>query len=78
MERVVVLSDDHSLNEELIFDGLKNPFLPQGLSLQELEMRYIIETLSHHNQDKVKAAEQLGIQTHILEEKIRSDPKKYL
>ena len=72
MERVVVLSDDQTLNEHLIFDSLNEPFLPKGLSLQELERRYIVETLSSCNQDKLKAAEQLGIHPNILEEKIRS------
>ena len=73
MERIVVLD---TVDDELIEQSFSNPFsndLPKGLTLNELEKRYIIETLSVHNQDKQKAAKQLGIPTQVLDEKIRQD-----
>lgn len=75
MERLVVLSYDDKIDESLIEESLTNPFLselPKGLTLNELEKRYIIETLSLFNQDKNKAAEQLGIAPQVLEAKISS------
>lgn len=70
MERAVVLSEG-VLDEALIERGLKeDPFMPKGLTLKELEKKYIIETLSQHNEDKEKAAEQLGITAADLEKRI--------
>lgn len=73
MERLVVLSFDEKIDESLIEQSLTNPYateLPKGLTLQELEKRYIIETLSQVGQDRKKAAAQLGIAPHLLDEKL--------
>ena len=44
--------------------------LPLGITLQELEKRFIIETLAAQNQNKTKTAELLGISVRTLRTKL--------
>lgn len=45
-------------------------FLPQGLKLEELERRYILQTLYLAGQNRTKAADILGISIRTLRNKI--------
>lgn len=45
--------------------------LPLGISLQELEKRFIIETLQHQKNNRTKTAEMLGISIRTLRNKLQ-------
>ena len=45
--------------------------LPQGISLQELEKRYIIETLHQHDENRTQTAKSLGISVRTLRNKLK-------
>lgn len=78
IERAVVLHTPTLLApEHLHLDNLlpappSSPYLPVGITLQELEKRLIIETLQQHQDDRTKAAEVLGISLRTLRNKLLS------
>jgi two-component system response regulator HydG len=46
--------------------------LPAGLTLQELEQRYILQTLARVGQNRAQAAAALGISLHCLQSKLKA------
>jgi two-component system, NtrC family, response regulator AtoC len=76
IERAVVLDASSQISiEHLHLDNalpLQNTQsdLPIGITLQELEKRLIIETLQHHQNNRTKAAETLGISLRTLRTKL--------
>ena len=83
IERSVVLDREPELSQENLRFGQTvaipvsagSVALPLGISLEELEKRMIIETLQHHQNDRAKAAEVLGISLRRLRSKLQAyDP----
>lgn len=75
IERAIVL-DAHAIIEpehlciETSPSTTTRGTLPIGMTLEELEKQFIIETLLAHNQNKTKAAEALGISVRTLRNKL--------
>lgn len=78
IERAVVLDSTREISaEHLLIDGQAIPngniaTIPNGITLQELEKLWIIETLQQHQNDRTKAAETLGISLRTLRNKINA------
>lgn len=82
IERSVVLDSSSKITaEHLYLDSLKlssvvpieesKDVLPVGTTLAELEKRLIIETLEKNQNDRLKAAEMLGISPKVLQSKLQ-------
>lgn len=77
IERAVVLdSSMHLSGEQFHLDAastMESPsIIPVGMTLQELEKRLITQTLQHHQNNRTKTAEVLGISPTTLRKKIQS------
>lgn len=74
LERAVVLNNSGIIQpEELILQREKGPLLEgktDGMTLQQLEKKLIIETLQKMNNNRTKTAEQLGISVRTLRNKL--------
>lgn len=80
IERAVVMDDNKKISSTHLFIDSHTPSsseknieshnLPVGLSLQELEKRFIIETLHHQQNNRTKTAEVLGISLKTLRSKL--------
>ncbi len=75
IERAVVLETGTRINPDSLFldqgPGASDQIaIPVGITLQELEKRFIIETLQTHR-DRNRAAERLGISVEQLREKLK-------
>lgn len=75
IERAVVLEAGTKIGPDSLFlDHASDPSqeiaMPVGITLQELEKRFIIETLQIHR-DRSRAAERLGISVEQLREKLK-------
>lgn len=77
IERAVVLTAERQIHADHLFlDGSHAPFqqqpssLPLGITLQELEKRFIIETLQAQKNNRAQAAKHLGISLRTLRSKL--------
>lgn len=67
-----VIGPEHLVLEQAVnVLGEEKTGLPVGITLQELERRFIIETLHSQNNDRKKAAEVLGISVRTLTNKLK-------
>lgn len=79
IERVVVMDSSTKIAADHLFLDSKTSFqtnssqmnLPVGLSLQELEQRFIIETLQQMQNNRTKTAAMLGISLRTLRNKLQ-------
>lgn len=82
IERAVVMDSSKKISADHLFVDTKNSLkqetvvqedttLPIGLSLQELEKRFIIETLQQQHNNRTKTAEILGISLRTLRNKLQ-------
>jgi len=78
IERAVVMDNNKKISPDHLFiestsSLIKNSSdsLPIGLSLQELEKRFIIETLQQQQNNRTKTAEVLGISIRTLRNKLQ-------
>lgn len=76
IERAVVMDDSKKISAEHLFIesnhlALNTTSFPAGLTLQELEKRYIIETLHQQQNNRTKTAELLGISARTLRNKLQ-------
>jgi len=78
IERAVVLDGSQKISPEHLFldsasisPSSKNISLPSGMTLPELEKKFIIETMHQEQNDYVKVAELLGISPRTLKSKIQ-------
>lgn len=69
MESTTLAKDKKNTDEE-------NTSLPIGLSLDELEKKFIIETLEKNNNNRTKTAEILGISVRTLRNKLQDYSSK--
>lgn len=72
MEGGKIISTEHLFLEPQTAKPLKLNQLPVGLSLQELEKRFIIETLRQQENNRKKTAEMLGISLRKLQNKLQA------
>lgn len=85
IERAVVLDVSAEIEgEHLLLDNVHPvssiavsvqqgvPQIPTGITLRELEKRFIVETLQQHQNNRTKAAEMLGISLRTLRNKINA------
>lgn len=85
IERAVVIDTNSEITPEHLYiesgqfpklgiqkaeTGLENKTLPQGMTLQELEKRLIIETLQAQHNNRTRTAEALGISIRTLRNKL--------
>lgn len=76
VERAVVLTPKGEITADFLFSpqGLpKQLSIPLGLTLKELEERYIVETLRVHGQDAEEAAKRLGLTPDQLRRLVDKD-----
>lgn len=83
IERAVVMSTGNSIGADILYIENSQGSLPQthtkdtdqvlpvGISLKELERRFIIETLKNNNNEKQKTAGVLGISPRTLRNKLQ-------
>lgn len=70
-ERKMISSNDLFLDAKIMLSPV-NASLPVGLTLDELEKRFIIETLQQHQNNRTKTAAILGISIRTLRNKLQS------
>jgi two-component system, NtrC family, response regulator AtoC len=72
IERAVVMDNALAVAaEHLYIEGIKEPMISKGVTLQELEKQLIIETLQAQKNDRALAAKSLGITTRKLTSKMQ-------
>lgn len=77
IERGVVMNGEKSFGQDVLYINeraapmmAQSSALPLGITLKELEKRFIIETLENNRQEKQKTAEILGISPRTLRNKL--------
>lgn len=78
MERTVVMNTTDTIEAHQVYIDLSCPIkeapsnaLPFGITLAELEKRFILQTLSRENNNRTKAALSLGISIRTLRNKLQ-------
>lgn len=77
IERAIVMDDRKKITDDQLFlesrpfvSAIKEGTLPVGISLEELEKRFIIETLYQQQNNRTKTAQMLGISLRTLRNKL--------
>lgn len=75
IERAIILSDTYTLTPNLLpkefFEGSNKLDLSDGLSLEQLEKKYILQIYNETNQNKTLTAKKLGIGSATLYRKLK-------